>query len=208
MDYRVLSDVDAFRDEFVRSSGVAIPIEYFHASVVTGAIDGHGRLVGGWATAPGRVGRWLSQIPEVERRCSQIDVERSFELNAVWLAASLRGQGASAEFWRALAHDVAGRDVVHVIFAVNPRRRGLAALYEGMAAGVLYEGPISNSTVPAARYYHSSPQRFAEIEQHYAERLRARMAATRRGRPGTGAVTEVQEDRPTCGSNRRSDAGR
>ena len=174
MEYRVLSQVDEYREQFVRYSGVAIPVDYFQASVVTGAFDATGTLVGGWATAPGCVGRWLSQIPDVERRCPQIAVERSLELNAVWLAARLRGQNASAEFWRALARDIAGRDVAHVIFGVNPRKRGLVRMYSTMAMSVIYEGPILNSAVPVIRYFHSSPQRFAEFERHCEDGLRAR----------------------------------
>jgi hypothetical protein len=177
MQYRVLSEFESFQARFADYSGLLIPIEYFRQSVVTGAFDDEGTLVGGWATAPGRVGRWVAQIPDVDRICRQIAIDRSIELNAVWLAPGLRGREASAEFWRALAHDLSRRDVDHVMFAVNPKRRGMARLYESMALGVTYEGPILNSPLPAVRYFHSSPRRFAEIEQHYAERLLARSVA-------------------------------
>src|SRR6185369_13920118 len=112
MQYRVLSTVEEFQSRFAAYSGIAIPIEYFRAAVVTGAFDDHDTLVGGWSTAPGRVGRWLSQIPHVERQCAQIEVERSIELNGVWLSPWLRGRATSAEFWRALARDLAAREVV------------------------------------------------------------------------------------------------
>jgi hypothetical protein len=178
MHYRVLSDVEDFQARFASYTGLSIPIEYFRQSIVTGAFDDHGVLVGGWVTAPGRAGRWLSQIPDVGRTCGQIAVERTIELNGVWLAPALRGRETSAEFWRALARDLSSRDVDHVMFGVNMKRRGLARLYESMALGVAYEGPIIGSTtVSVGRYFHSSPRRFAEIEQHYAERLLARSSA-------------------------------
>ena len=190
MDYRILSDVVEFQQQFARVSGVPIPLEYFRESVVMGAFDGTGALAGGWATAPGTVGRWIAQIPDVHLRCAQVRVERSFELNGVWLAGRLRGQAASAEFWRALARDIAGRDVDHVIFGVNPKKSGLARLYASMALGVLYEGPILNSVVPAIRYFHSAPHRFAEIEDHYAARLHARAAAGARRALGTTGMSD------------------
>src|SRR5262245_14012497 len=101
--------------------------------------DDEGALVGGYSTAPGKVGRWFSQIPSKTKLHPVVD--RTLELNAVWLRAGMRGRAASAELWTCLGRDLAVRDVDYIVFAVNVKRVGLMRLYERIASGLLYEGP-------------------------------------------------------------------
>ena len=66
MRYEVLTNGLAdFQRRFNEQAGITIPLDYFTSSIVTGACSNDGQLVGGWVTAPGRVGRWLAQTPDL-----------------------------------------------------------------------------------------------------------------------------------------------
>jgi hypothetical protein len=157
-----------------------VPLDYFQQSIVTGVFDERHMLVGGYATAPGASGRWLSQIPGVGALAARFPADRMLELNSVWLDPRLQGSSASSDFWIAIGDDLACRPVDHIVFAANMRKRGLVRLYRKIAVGILYEGPIVNSSLPSARFYYSTPERFARLRTLYEPDLRARAGTNRR----------------------------
>jgi hypothetical protein len=176
----LLKELEGFQRRFLAHSGINVPLDYFQQSIVTGVFDERHMLVGGYATAPGASGRWLSQIPDVATLCARVPVDRTLELNSVWLDPRLQGTSASSDFWIAIGDDLARRPVDHIVFAANTRKRGLVRLYRKIAVGILYEGPIVNSSLPSARFYYSTPERFARLRHLYELDLRARVGTNRR----------------------------
>lgn len=163
-----------FQEQFRAASGVNVPLDYFERAAVTGLFNDDKTLIGGYSTAPGAAGRWFSQIPTPTKLHSC--VQHTLELNAVWLRPDLRGRSPSAELWTSLGRDLSNRDVHYIVFAVNVRRLGLMRLYERVASGILYEGPIVNSSFPSGRYYYALPERFAALPELYRNDLSARHA--------------------------------
>jgi hypothetical protein len=181
-----LEDLEAFQHRFFNYSGINIPLDYYRQSIVTGAFDERDTLIGGYATAACSHGRWLALIPDLTALALRYTVDRTLELNSVWLDRRLQGTSASSDFWIALGHELSSRPVDYIIFAANARRRGLLRLYTKIAVGVLYEGPLVNSSVASARFYYSTPERFAILPALYAPDLQART--------NTGRGTTVMRD--------------
>lgn len=161
--------LEEFARRFLAASGVAMPLDYLERAAVTGMFDDDDRLIGGYAVALGHAGRWIEQIPVPTPLHPH--VHRTLELNGIWLIPQAQGRSASATLWTRIGADLGARDVEHIVFGVNARRAGLIRLYDRIAAGVLYEGGIRNSSLATARFYYSFPHRFAALPDLYAREL-------------------------------------
>jgi hypothetical protein len=173
--FRVLETTELqseFHERFRACSSIDVPLSYLSGSIVTGLFDEREGMIGGYLTAPGATGRWFSQIPQPTKLHAVVD--RTLELNCVWLNVEMRGRAASAELWTGIGRDLAERDVDYIVFAVNAQRAGLMRLYARMVTELLYEGPVVNSSFPTGRYFYALPERFARLPELYRRDLAAR----------------------------------
>lgn len=174
-----------FADLYARASGLTIPMDYLRRSRVVRVVDGAGRVRGGFALGPGAVMRWPRQVPPDASLSRPIDLAHSAELNALWLdPAQRKGPGAAA-FWLAVGKEIGASPYRHITFCVDPRKQGLARLYQRAASGILYEGPVVDCPLPQLRIFHSTPRRFRWLWLLYAPGLLRRflnlLGAPRRG---------------------------
>jgi hypothetical protein len=190
VDFRELTDESELR-EFIRrfrdSAGVDLPEDYLRACDVVGGVDSAGRLVCGYALAPGPQMRWPSLIPPGACLAHHVAPEHAVELNGVWLDERLRRQPEAARLWIRIGRDVGARKYPVVTFALDARKEGLLRLYRPVISGLIYEGPVVGGSVPEARVYWSARWRFRLLRLLYVRGLALRFLGRRRRLPSPEA---------------------
>lgn len=160
-----------FADLYTKASGLTIPLDYLRRSRVLRVVDRTGSVRGGFALGPGDVMRWPRQVPPDAALSRPIDLAQSAELNALWLEPARRKGPGAAAFWLAVGKEIGASRFSHITFCVDPRKHGLARLYERAASGILYEGPVVDCPLPQLRIFHSTPRRFRWLWLLYAPGL-------------------------------------
>lgn len=138
-------DILKFQHEYWKRDGVRFPLEYLRSGSPFFAFNSSGEIVGGFTVVSGSGLRAIEQLPETTKTRFMNSLkpgEVPVEVTAVWLQINKNQLGAAASFWMKVFSETFDNDKAVTVFACDLRKPGLIRLYESIASGVLYCGPI------------------------------------------------------------------